>query len=401
MKPLFIFFICCISSLLLKAQTTIAPIPNWNQQITNNKYLFTPKSSNANFTYEIMPLEHINNISLDEWLKNTAEENIKSMGYSLPTGKDVAMQDVMSYKTYSALVSDASGKKWMISYMAYKVSSNNVRCVKMIMLPVTQNSYMNVALKHFINLSKQEKYNESNEETDSYTAKQSSLQDNKTTIETNFTGKQSLKPEEIKGVIINMQYVYGVGGMILPTYKPYLLLKDGSIYKNITVSPYDLNVAASKQAEPNNWGSWKIEGKTVVVQFMEKGTLKTSRWDKNWYWAKPAASNEKIQGAFKTISGGGNTMQGGTSMIVVGSNIAFNNKGQFSLEKYSGGSSYDFGVGTSTSSKQNTMGSYTLNGYSIELHFNNNKVLKKLFYFYPDSKATFGIGADIYTPIKN
>jgi hypothetical protein len=94
-------------------------------------------------------------------------------------------------------------------------------------------------------------------------------------------------------------------------------------------------------------------------------------------------------------------MLGGTSMIVIGSNIAFNNKGQFTLEKYSGGSSSDFGVGVSTSSKSNKMGTYTLKDYSIELHFNNNEVVRKLFYFYPDSKNTFGIGGDIYTPMKN
>lgn len=398
MKHFLLLSIYCFCLSALQAQVNIAPIQNWSLQVENNKHIFIPNNAGANFTYEVMPLEKGSNGTLDEWLKKTAEQQIKSGGYNLSNAKDFALVDVMNYKTCAALVADPSGKKWMISYMAYKTNSNNIRYVKMTMPAGSQNTYMNVAIKHFINLSRQENNNQP-AETNSTAAKEKLQQSNKK-AEPVITGGKTLKAEEIKGVVLNLEYGYGVGGMVIAEYNPYLLLKDGSLYQNSKVSPYDLNVTLSKQAEPEKWGTWKLEGKTMVVQLQEKGAMKTKRWEKNWYWARPAENNEKIQGAFKTIGGGGNTAFGGTTMIVIGSNIAFNNKGQFTLEKYSGGSSYDFDWGVSTSSKKNTTGTYTLNGYSIELRFNNNEVLKKMFYFFPDSKMAFGLGTDTYTDIK-
>lgn len=398
MKHFLLFSVYCFNLFAIQAQVNIAPIQNWSQQVDNNKYIFIPNNAGANFTYEVMPLEKNSSGTLDEWLKKTAEQQIQSGGYNFSSAKDFAMVDVMNYKTCAALVTDPSGKKWMISYMAYKTNVNNIRYVKMTMPAGLQNAYMNVAIKHFINLSKQEN-NGQPAETGNSAPKEKLQQPNKK-AEPVITGGKTLKAEEIKGVVLNLEYGYGVGGMVIAEYNPYLLLKDGSIYKNNKVSPYDLNVALSKQAEPEKWGTWRLEGKTMVVQLPEKGSIKTKRWEKNWYWARPAENNEKIQGAFKTIGGGGNTAFGGTTMIVFGSNIAFNNKGQFTLEKYSGGSSYDFDWGVSTTAKKNTTGTYTLNGYSIELRFNNNEVLKKMFYFFPDSKMAFGLGTDTFTDIK-
>lgn len=401
MKRSLLLIIYCLHSLLIQAQVSIAPIPAWNQQISNNHYVFTPNNLNSGFSYEVMPLEKASTSNLNDWLKKKMEEYVKSSGYNPPAAKDFALQDVMTYKTCAALVSDAGGKKWMISYMAYKTSSNNIRYVSMMMPAGVQSPYMNVAIKHFINLSKQEgiKTDDSN----SYSTQDNYSKEpvNKNKTEPVITGGKTLKADEIKGVVMNMEYTYGVGGMILPEYRPYLLLKDGNIYKYIKVSPYELNVAASKQAEPDKWGTWKQDGKNIIVQFPEKGGMKTKTWEKNWHWARAASNNEKIKGAFKTIGGGGNTAIGGSSMIVVGANIAFNDKGQFTFEKYSGGSSYDFGVGVSTNAKKNTTGTYILSGYSIELRFNSGEVIKKLFYFYPDSKEAFGIGDDAYTPAKN
>jgi hypothetical protein len=107
-----------------------------------------------------------------------------------------------------------------------------------------------------------------------------------------------------------------------------------------------------------------------------------------------------MKGSYKTIGGGGNTALGGNTMIFVASNITFNDKGQFTLQKTSGGSNTDFDVSTTTYANSNSAGTYTLNGYSIEMRFNNGQAVRKLFYFYPDSKTTFGMGSDAYVPVK-
>ncbi len=67
--------------------------------------------------------------------------------------------------------------------------------------------------------------------------------------------------------------------MVIIEYRPYLLLQDGSVYRYPVVAPYDLDVAASKEAEPTKWGTWKLEGKTLVITLPRKGVMKTERWD--------------------------------------------------------------------------------------------------------------------------
>ncbi|WP_205509965.1 hypothetical protein [Longitalea arenae] len=100
----------------------------------------------------------------------------------------------------------------------------------------------------------------------------------------------------------------------------------------------------------------------------------------------------------KPIGGGGNTAMGGNTMIVYSSNITFNENGQFLMKKTGGGSNTDFNVNTSAYSNSNAAGTYKLNGYSIEMGYNNGQVVRKLFYFYPDSRTTFGIGDHAYVP---
>jgi hypothetical protein len=57
-------------------------------------------------------------------------------------------------------------------------------------------------------------------------------------------------------------------------------------------------------------------------------------------------------------------------------------------------------VNTTTYAKSNAAGIYRLDGYSIEMKYNNGEVVRKLFYFYPDSRTTFGIGGSAYIPDK-
>jgi hypothetical protein len=48
--------------------------------------------------------------------------------------------------------------------------------------------------------------------------------------------------------------------------------------------------------------------------------------------------------------------------------------------------------------KYNEAGTYTLNDYSMELHFNNGTVIRRMFYFYLQGSTHFGIGSSVYAP---
>ena len=186
--------------------------------------------------------------------------------------------------------------------------------------------------------------------------------------------------------------------MLIIKYEPYLLLKDGSIFRDPRISPYDLDVKTSKQNHPDKWGTWKLQGKSLVVQMPEKGVMKTNEWkDKKWYWTKPAANGEIINGSFIAMSGGGNTIVGGTTMIAVSSNIRFNSKGQFTHSTSAGATSGGADGSSAIYSETDKAGNYKLNQYAIELRYNNGQIAKTLFYFFPDGKETFGMGGRTYT----
>jgi hypothetical protein len=166
------------------------------------------------------------------------------------------------------------------------------------------------------------------------------------------------------------------------------------------ISPYNFDVAKSKQLEPRKWGTWKAVGKHIVIYWpaKENEKLRNETWDKGWFWAKPATHGEKMAGSWSTISGGGNTAYGGNVMIVSSKNFTFNKEGQFTMLSTAGGSnSGDFGVSSSAYSNKDAAGTYVLNGYSLELRYNNGQVQYRNFYFYPDSKEVFGIGTSVYT----
>ena len=264
----------------------------------------------------------------------------------------------------------------------------------------TKGSYLNDAIKHFFALAKKEGFQRSStiDNTLTDTKEKNETATKKEPDASPVTApKQGIKPGSIKGVVINRESGYGPGGVTI-AYRPYLLLKDGSIYKHPDVCPYDLDIVKSKQTEPQKWGSWKADGKTIVVKFLEKGKIETDRWEENWFWGKQATANEKIKGSFKSISGGGNTATGGTFLLVLSDDIMFNDKGQFTLKNSTGSTSSDAGVDVVNYSGKDAAGTYVLDEYSVALHFNNGKVIRKLFYFYPDSHKTFAVGDKVYLP---
>jgi hypothetical protein len=46
----------------------------------------------------------------------------------------------------------------------------------------------------------------------------------------------------------------GYGGALEMQLKPYLLLKDGTIYRNVLGPPKDMDIERSRQVEPKMWG---------------------------------------------------------------------------------------------------------------------------------------------------
>jgi hypothetical protein len=201
---------------------------------------------------------------------------------------------------------------------------------------------------------------------------------------------------EIEAVYLLLDYEYGLGGAVYPVSTPYLLLKNGKIYRDLTVPPRDLDVTKSQSVEPKKWGTWRRSGSKLTAAWSNG---KTSNWD-----TQPAAvaahSGQKINGSFKSIGGGGNTALGGTTMTVSANGITFSPDGRFSLATFKAGSSSSSGVGTTTSSQRNRSGTYRLDGYAIDMTFDDGRTQRAFFCFFPNKDDYFQLGECAYSPVK-
>jgi hypothetical protein len=414
---LLIFLIITTLPVRAHAQYPNTPIMGWKMDGNNGHYTFTPAPlfGTANFHYDIYPPEKGND-DLDSWLSSKVEKDLQASGYTLQPGQSKA-RDIRAFKVYSVLVKDAAGKSWLLNYMAYLRQDHSIRFGRITEVPnaaIAKNN-MNIAVRHFIRLSKQEGIPG---ETDGSSGSRNSGSTNSSTstgggntstgsgttspgrAETPVTtAGQGLKPAQIKGVVLHQEYGYGVGGMMLIKYNPYLLLQDGTIYSHPEVCAYDLDVFKSRETEPGKWGTWKLEdSKTLVVTM--NSDHKPDRWQgtAHWFWAVPAAGNERLAGTWSTIGGGGNTAFGGGAIVVSSNVLTFNTQGQFTTLSTGGGSFNGSGGSVTAYSNKEGAGTYTFDGYSLELKYNNGKIVRKNFCFYADSKDVWVFGTRPYTP---
>lgn len=396
------------------AQTPVQPMLGWKMEESKGRFLFKPTAvfsdESKEFSYEVMPLERSEGRSFDEWFTGSIDKNMRVSGFSLPKSKDKKNISYSTLSSFSGKVTDKSGKVWYVAYMAYRTNNQQYRMAKLFSSPdiTYYTNCMKSAAMHFGKLAKQEgafettglvdmaKNNSPSNITPPTVIEKAPVPRNTIANSDNAPAPvKGLKATEIKGIVINLEYSYGVGGAVISEYTPYLLLNDGSLYSNPVVSPYEFDVALSKQREPKKWGTWKLSGGAITVNW--PGRNKSERWEKNWFWARPAAGNEKMEGAFTSIAGAGNTAMGGNVTTVSSKNILFNTLGRFALTGVAVVNNYtDYNIATSAYSKKDEAGAYILNGYSIEFRFNNGTTMRRAFYFYPKDKAHFGIGNHVY-----
>ncbi len=375
-------FICSFLLLNVNAQNAIEAIEGWEMSGKADSVTLVPDGGEANkkFIYKISSVQNSADTNKN-WFESLFENDLLQLNWK---GKKKGLQNsVGNVKTYIVEVSDNSSNKVYVAYLAYISDNNNIRFAKM---HSSDERYFltnfKIAATHFVNLAKKDSGGLPDKPINQ-------PQNNQTN-----TADASFDSSDIHSFIIHLEYEYGLGGAVYPVYNPYILFKDGTIYDQ----PNSLNLAASRRNEPKKWGVWKTESGLLKITWNAKpAKYKFSEWKKDSYKnVSPAKKGETISGSFKTMSGGGNTALGGDVMIVSSNTITFNDQGQFTLAKVSGGSTSNI----TSYYKGKDAGTYTLNGYTIELKFNSGKTERKFFYFYPDKRNYFGIGASVYVPKK-
>jgi hypothetical protein len=162
---------------------------------------------------------------------------------------------------------------------------------------------------------------------------------------------------------------YGYGGMLTFDPTPIVLFKSGEALYDMAALKFPGGLAAHKVAHPKAWTTWRRAGKGIEVTG-SKG------WQKIAYTTTMdrLPQGYRLDGDYQRMGGGGNLAVGGTSAIVVWSNLSFDRAGHFSSGGGSGSSSSEEVAGTRASvitsgRAPNRYGEYVIDGYTLTLNY--------------------------------
>jgi len=402
---LLLVFCIMICEITAYAQGPVPPISGWDMDEKSGTYILKPGKTTGEakeFIYEIMPVVASEGQSIEDWFNSAVDKDIQQSGFTLPatTGnKNITTnQTIFSFSTE---LTDKKGKPWYVTYVGYQVGGSDNRMARIMSSPDVKYyaTYMRPVADHFGQLAKQDASAAAAGKLTKATATHARQEPKSNNAQSEIVPEKGLRSQEINGILIHLEYNTTPDGKMVRVYKPYLVLNDGSIYSEPVISPYSLDVAQSKQKEPKRWGTWKLKNNSFMVDWTARN--ETEKWFKNWFWATPSQKEEKLDGSFMTVNGVENEALKSAEKTDGSKFISFNNSGQFTLTVSPYTSNGNANVPASEFAKRNEAGTYTLNDYSIELHFNNGTVIRRIFYFYLQGKTHFGVGNFVYVPKQN
>jgi hypothetical protein len=405
--PYLFVAICILFNISSIAQMAMQPITGWKLEEKNGNYIFKPDKvagETNDFTYEVMPPAKASGVTFEEWFNYAIDKDLEQLGFSLPNASDkkniTTNQKIYSF---SSEVKDQQRKTWYVTYISFITAENDYRMARVVSTADIRYyaGCMRPVAAHFGSLAKQTG-SFGSVARNTYTAPPEPAREEEHYLALHGeAAKKGLRSSDIRGVLIHLENATTADGKTVRSYNPYLVLNDGTIYSDPVLSPYNFNVELSKQKEPKKWGTWKMKGDELVIINWPARNNATEKWNKNWFWATPAMPNESIEGLYTTRTGKNNETLLSNEKAIAGKTISLNKSGQFTLMPLTGNNNSNNGNAPSSSvdySKRNEAGTYKLNEYSIELHFNNGTIMRRAFYFYLQGKTHFGIGHFVYVP---
>jgi hypothetical protein len=179
--------------------------------------------------------------------------------------------------------------------------------------------------------------------------------------------------------------------------RTYLVLKDGWLYDNLGVSPHDLDVATSRRLEPQHWHRWRRQGTRLEIMKSNEYGRTDGRWTVLELTSRPPISAGRLNGMFSATSSATVGMAGGGGATSVGrTSYTFRPDGTFEWANFTqsfassgsgtgqggttvvvgGTSSGPGGTFSSSVGGGNESGTYTIDGYTLELRTRRGEVLR-------------------------
>jgi hypothetical protein len=229
---------------------------------------------------------------------------------------------------------------------------------------------------------------------------------------------------QIEGMYQSTELRYNPMSMLYdPDESTYLVLKDGWLYSNLRLSPHDLDVATSRRLEPQSWHRWRRAGNGIEMQESDEYGKTDGTWTKLKATPRPTIGARRLSGQFQAVASATAGIPGGGGAFSM-STTSFNFRpdGTFTWSNFTqmygssnvgtgpGGGSIVVGGasvgpnGTSVSSVGggDDGGTYTTDGYTLELRTKSGKVLRWSIFSWDSEKYRdfLVINGTTYSPPK-
>jgi hypothetical protein len=196
----------------------------------------------------------------------------------------------------------------------------------------------------------------------------------------------------IEATLLDLEYISGVGGMVLPDYRPIVLFKDGTAVRNFEQPVADIDVANFVKAQPNDVTRWTRVAGGYSIQWPDENEADVIK--DTTERPKVFPTGHRLNDYWKRLSGGGNTAMGGDVMVAVSNGYRFYADGRFSTDSAVSGSAP--GVVTGSTGKDG--GTYTLSGSTLMLTYGNGTIKKfSLYYGGAINDPVLWLGGSSYT----
>jgi hypothetical protein len=229
---------------------------------------------------------------------------------------------------------------------------------------------------------------------------------------------------QIEGMYQSTELRYNPMNMLYdPDESTFLLLKDGWLYDNLRLTPHDLDVATSRRLEPQHWHRWRRAGNGIEMQEHDEYGRPDGEWKRLKATARPTIGNRRLSGSFRDVSSATAGIPGGGGAFSMSTrSFTFRADGRFSwtaLNQMYGSSNVGTGPGGSTIVAGGAMvgpggtsvssvgggedeGTYTIDGYTLQLRTNSGKVIRWSIFSWDSEKYRdyLVINGTTYSPPK-
>lgn len=195
---------------------------------------------------------------------------------------------------------------------------------------------------------------------------------------------RGIPAQQIAGVYHHWNWMMMLNAGMIDMGADYILFKNGEVWRHPQLPPQDIDVAKAKQVAPVDWGSWQRAGSAIVIRMPGGHDERYGPAQLVRYEAAP--KNQRVEGSWHTTlsqvsHAGGQSVSGvATHTLVLHANGGFEWEG-FSGASFQSGTGSARAGGTFTTSGPAHAGHYVIDGYTLELHYDDGRVERDLFYW--------------------